>query len=316
MMERILVQNSDCKLPDSLPESEGLIVFYKGQEALYATETMNLKHTLSLLKALRESDSDIIELFGLAEYIQLEPAGNGLEALIKMKLLLSRTEPVLNARISLWKHYVYLAINPAEFPFVKATEFTDEDWFYLGPFRSRFYLYDLMELMQKLLKLPHCEVKQGPCEKLDDGRCRGWCLLIKTEAESTAEDKEEQPNLQKLDALLKEAYVHVDNGLLELLQQEKDKYENDLEFARADAFSDNISLLKRYREWLTFLYKVKNLNFVKDKISVKGGQLIHFKAEGREYNLPYVNVRYRSNELLALNKNLLDEARILYRESL
>lgn len=310
------MQNLDMKTLGSLPEENGVILVLKGEQPLFTTATVNIRHTVRVLHALKESNAEAEDLFRQAETLEYRSMESGTQALIQHRMLVDKGEPEFNQRIQLWKNYTYLAINPAEFPFVKISEYTDEDWFYIGPFRSRFFLVDLMELLQKLLKIPHCEVKSGPCEKRDEGKCRGWCVLIPSETKNLKDEKKEQSHLQKLDALLKEAYVHADNKLLDLLLQEKDKYENDLEFARADALSDDINLLKRYKEWLVFFYKIKNLNYINAKLSVKGGQLVHFKEDGKDYDSPFINIPYRPNELLALNKNLLDEARILYRESL
>lgn len=313
-MERVLIEELDSRYIDRLPEESGVVSFHQGQHLLYVTETVNLKYTVRRLSNGRKEDPEVADLFNQADTVSVEQSETGLDAVIRKKLLLEKGSAEFNQRVQLWKHYSYLAVNPAEFPFVKITEFTDGDWFYLGPFRSRFFMMDVLELTQRLLKVPYCEVKSGPCDKLDDNLCRGWCELIRAEAEKPAAGAGEQPQLQKLDALLKEAFVHADNGLLDLLLNEKRKYEEDLQFAKADLLKNNIAILQRYKDWLIFLYKIKNLNFATDKVSVKGGQLIRFKAGGKDHLCSYVNIAYRPNEALALNKNLVDEARILYQE--
>jgi excinuclease ABC subunit C len=314
IMEKFSVQNLDSQQIGKLPEESGVIAFRQGEELLYAIETVNLCYTLARLHALKDDDSAIHDLFCQADAVYVQTTSSGTDAIIQKKLLLENAPAEALLPIHLWKDYAYLAINPAEFPFVKITEYTEEDWFYIGPFRSRFFLSDLMELMSRLLKLPDCEVKSGPCEKYNDERCRGWCLLIPAEARQNAEEKPEQPQLQKLDALLKEAYVHPDNALMDLIVKEKQKYEDGLEFAKAELLKPEIELLKRYREWLIFLYKIKNLNYETSWVSVKNGQLVMFKADGKEHSCPYINIPYRACEVLALNKNMLDEARILYLE--
>jgi excinuclease UvrABC nuclease subunit len=313
-MEQILVQNLDNQQIGKLPENCGVIAFWQGQEILYAIETVNIRFTAAKLLSLKEDDSAVGELFEQAESISIQSTSGGTDAIIRKKLLTEKHKAEHSHNVNLWKDYVYLAINPAEFPFVKISEYTEEDWFYIGPFRSRFFLTDLIELMSRLLKLPHCDVKSGPCDKYNNGRCRGWCVLIKSETGKTDEENLEQPHLQKLDALLKEAYVHADNSLMDMIIREKQKYEAGLEFSKAELLKPEIELLKRYREWLIFLYKIKNLNYVTDKVSVKNGQLVMFKADNKEHFNPYINIPYRANEVLALNKNMLDEARILYQE--
>ncbi len=313
-MEKVLVQKVDSQYLSEVGEEPGIVLFNSETELLYVTETVNLKRTIKLLDTLKEEDAEVHALFNQAETLQPIACKTGTDAMIQKKLLQDKHNPQFNQRIQIWKNYVYLALNPAEFPFLKITEYTDEDWFYIGPFRSRFFLIDLLELMNKLLKLPYCEVKFGPCDKKFAGQCRGWCELIKAELAEEKDEATAKLNLQKLDALLKEAFVHADNSLLDLILQEKKKYEDDLQFAKADLLSPQIEILKRYKEWLIFLYKIKNLNYVTSKVGVRNGQLVSYKADGIEHSNPYLKINYRANEVLALNKNLVDEARILYQE--
>lgn len=313
-MEEVLIHKIDNQYLSNMPEDSGVLKFFSGSTLLYISETVNLRYKLSGLWLKKDEELTLGELFSKADRLEIIQTKSPLDALLEVKTILEKEKAEYNNRINSWKEYVYLAINPAEFPFVKITEYTEEEWFYIGPFRSRFFLVDIMELMNKMLKIPFCETQTSPCEKMDDGRCRGWCLLIKSESENESEENAEQTQLQKLDALLKEAFVHPDNGLLELVINEKEKYENELQFTKAEFLKPEIELLKHYKDWLIFLYKIKNLNFVTDTISVKNGQLVRYKKDGEEHLCPYIKIEYRLNELLALNKNLVDEARILYQE--
>ncbi len=313
-MAEILIHEIDNQYLSKVSEESGLLSFFSGRTLLYVTEAINLKHKLKALWLIKDEDLTVGELFNNSNKLEIKETKSALSALLQVKTILEKEKPEYYRSLNFWKDYVYLAINPAEFPFVKISEYTEEEWFYIGPFRSRFFLVDIMELMSKLLKIPFCETQTSPCEKMDDGRCRGWCLLIKSELDKEAEENSGQTQLQKLDALLKEAFVHPDNGLLELVQNEKEKYDRDLEFSKAELLKPEIELLKRYKDWLIFLYKIKNLNYVTDTISVKNGQIVRYKDDGKEHLCPYIKIDYRPNELLAVNKNLVDEARILYQE--
>lgn len=303
---------NDSQSVEKLNEECGVLRFYNGNTLLYITETANLQQRFKGLMKLQELDENVRMLFNSADSLEVDVTSSLTEALIIKKATLDTKIPEYNTSINLWQKYVYLAINPAEFPFCKITEFTDEDWFYIGPFKSRFFLADLMELMMKLLKLPYCEVKSGPCEKLEDEQCRGWCTLIKRETEN--EDNDDKPNLEKLDALLKEAFVHADNGLYEMVLKEKEKYHADLQFAKADLLTESIDLLKRYKQWLAFLYGIKSLTYDTPDLSVRNGQIIKYRYKGKEFDCPYIKTEYRGNELLAINKNMVDEAWIIYQE--
>jgi len=311
-MERFYLHQIDSQSINGLPEESGVLLFYCKDTLLHVDASVNLRKKFAKLFSSKEDDFTVGELFSRADSLELIITKTPLEALGTVKSILSKQKPEFNQSIHDWKNYVYLAINPAEFPYVKITEYTEEEWFYLGPFRNRFFLVEMMELMQKLLKLPHCETKQGPCEKLEDGLCRGWCMTIESEVSREPNEESELPNLQKLDALLKEAYIHPDNGLLEMVQNQKTKYENDLQFIKADLLTDNIELLQRYKRWLIFLYKVKNLSYDKEGVSIRNGQLSKYKTDGIEYNFPIIAIKYRPNEILSINKNLLDEGWMAY----
>lgn len=315
IMNKINLHQFDSKCLSEVSEESGVVRFFSGNILLYATEAINLKQKLIRMFTYKDDDLNLAELFSKSDYIQLDETKTAIDALLNLKVILEKKNPEFNSSVQNWKTYVYLAINPAEFPFVKITEYTEEDWFYIGPFRSRFFITDVMELMSRLLKLPYCEVKQGPCEKQNTELCRGWCMLINPKSADKEDDVSLQPHLQKLDALLKEAYVHPDNGLLEMLISEKDKYNHKLEFEKADLLTANIELLEKYKQWLVFLYKIKSLNFENDKICVQNGQLIRFKIQESQHTFPHIKIAYRPNEILAINKNLVDEGWILFRES-
>jgi len=310
-MERILLHQQDSQWLSLVPEDCGVLSFYSADKLLYISNSVNMKGRIDHLWKKRNSDSIVKELFESSDNLDIKLTKTPLEALCKTKSLLSHQTPEYNSRITLWKDYVYLAVNPQEFPFIKITEYTEEEWFYLGPFRSRFFLMDLMELMNKLLKLPFCEVKEGPCEKLDNDRCQGWCISIYNEL--SQEENSEKPELLKLDALLKEAYIHADNGLLEMLDKEKAKYEDELQFEKGELLKPNIELLKKYKQWLIFLYQAKQLTYNTDLITVQNGQMIRCIVDEKEFTFPFQKIEYRKNEQLAHNKNMLEEAWILFK---
>jgi excinuclease ABC subunit C len=313
IMERLLLHQIDKQYLNGLPETMGVVSFYRADSLVFVSKTANVKRYLNLLYSQKNEVEEVERIFSQSDILFWDSYDTMLSALIAERLLMEKLQPELNHSIQPWKSYVYLALNQAEFPYIKIADFTEEDWTYLGPFRDRFFLMDMIDLMHKLLKLPYCEVSSGPCEKLDNGKCRGWCVLLKQDNDSE-DNIQPNPHLIKLEALLKEAYLHPENGLLEFIQREQQKYEADLQFTKADLLTEQIDLLTRYREWLIFLYAAKQLSYESERISVQGCQLIRYQVGGEEFYSPYINIEYRENELLALNKNLLDDARILYHE--
>lgn len=316
IMDRIFLHEVDSQYLSKVTEECGVLRFFSNSTLLYVTEAINLRKKLLRLYTQKDDDLSIQELFQNSTHIQMDETQSALDALIYAKVISQKEKQEMMQNINLWKDYVYLAINPTEFPYVKITDYTEEDWFYIGPFRNRFFLNDLMELYSKLLLLPHCEEKQGPCEKQNNGLCRGWCMLVKADLSDDKDENAERPHIDKLDALLKEAYVHPDNGLLEMIVKEKNKYEDDLQFMKADLLNSQKAILERYKKWLIFLYAVKNLTYKTDKVDVKNGQMVSYNFDGEEHICPFIDIKYRPNEILAVNKNLIDEAWILYQESI
>ncbi|HNQ42986.1 MAG TPA: hypothetical protein PKI59_01080 [Candidatus Cloacimonadota bacterium] len=288
---------------DALPRGWVFYALSGKQGYLYAGYTSRLASHLQYLKQ-RDDSQEMISQARQLEYLE---AKDGFTALVHFKCFLASQAPAYQYQISLSKEYVYLALDARRYPFVSIQEHTNDDWQYLGPFRSRFFLGDVIDTLSRILKLPFCETGSFPCDKFDRQICRGWCLAL-----APAEASRQVQDLDKLETLLKEAYLHPNNGIVEMIQRERDKYFNDLEFARADLLDDEIQLLSRYREWLNFLYTAKALNFEHEELTITAGQLARVRTEKREFHFPVDNPEYRENEYLAYPLNMVDEARIIY----
>ena len=101
-----------------------------------------------------------------------------------------------------------------------------------------------------------------------------------------------------------------------MLNQEKEKYFHELEFAKEDLINDEMELLAQYRDWLEFLYATKFISFATETIRVERGLLTWCMYEGVEYNFAPLTTQFRDNEKLALNLQDVAEARIIYEYSI
>lgn len=318
--------NLDKKLEfadDYFPKSW---VFYRLRSSsgvLYTGYCARLSAKMRQFKAQKEEDPLISELFNKAEYLDYEVADSGLAALALFKINLQHEAPEYQFRIHPFSHYVYLALDAYRFPFISIQETTNDDWQYLGPWRSRFFLVDIIDSLSRILKLPNCETGTYPCDKLDSGACRGWCMNLVESPNEPSEDSEipaapptesksPEHSLEKLDALLKEAFIHPNNGIYEMVQKERDAYFDDLEFAKADLLDDELRLLGKYRDWLNFLFVAKNLEYSDDTYEIREGQLISAKHKNKEYQFTSDSPPYRENETLALPLNKVDEMKVIY----
>jgi excinuclease UvrABC nuclease subunit len=292
---------------DTLPSGWAYFALKSSEGYLYSGYTAKLSRKLTFLQNKAEEGGLYKEMWAKAISVEYTLHTQNMDALIQHKAFLAENVPEYQHRLLPWADYAYLALDATRYPFITVVEHTNDDWLYLGPFRSRFFLADLIDTLSRILKLPYCESGTFPCEKFDQDTCRGWCLSLAPAKESGAED-----GLDKLDALLKEAYLHPENGILELVQKERDHYFDDLEFIKASLLDDEIELLAKYRDWLNFLYVGKQLEFETDNVKVSGGRIVWAKHGGREFNFALDSTAYRANEALAMNLEIVDESRILY----
>jgi hypothetical protein len=305
-MRKIVLQRVDAVDIEKFPKGWSLIGFWAQEELLYLALTPNSRRRYELMKQKTEDNTLISEMFIKADHVRIEPLNTALQGLIQYKITLQNRPPSMQHVFNRWENYVYLALNAYQYPFIRTTGNTNDEWLYLGPFRDRFALADALDAVCKILRLPRCETGDWPCYRLEEGSCAGWCRSL------NEEETNEEYSLDKLDALLKESFLKPSDGVLELLIQEKDKYFNDLEFVKADLLSDEIEIQAKYRDWLQFLYVARQLSWEDELVQVQNGRLIKVKTKERDYNFLPDNTIYRDNERLALNLMDVDEARILY----
>ena len=291
----------------SMPKGWSFYVLKSSSEYLYAGIGKNVGRKLYAYWLSSKEDRLLAELFEQAQTLEYCQMPDGLSALIMLKSFCMEHHPSFQHRIYPWEGYVYLALDSHRFPFVSIQQFSNDEWEYIGPFRSRFFLVDLMDSLSRIVKLPYCETGTFPCDKFERGICRGWCLAL-----STIRETELEHDLDKLDALLKETYMHPQNGILELVQKERAAYFDNLEFARADLLDDEITLLSDYRDWLNFLYVAKDITLEEEELSIQRGQLASATVNGKTYDFPIDKSEYRENEKLAIPLSITDEMKIIY----
>lgn len=290
-----------------LPPGWVFYTFRQGEQPLWCGITRNLAQRLKVVRVKAENDQCYGDNSRLADNLQIENYPRAVDALIRQKVFLRQHQLALQPVMQPSRDYVYLALDGHRFPFVSVREDTNDDWTYAGPWRGRFLLNDVMDSFSRILRLPLCETGSHPCLKLDAGICQGWCLALEDEPADAA-----KPDLDKLDTLLRETYLHPQNVILDMVEQERERYFNDLEFAKADLLDEELENLRHYRDWLNFLYVTKSLNYNEQDFGVANGMLSWCFADGVKYEFAHQPVSYRENELLAINLNYTDEARLLY----
>jgi len=317
-MDRILISELDKSGLASLPSGWGFFVLGAEGRYLAFSKSGNISRRIKELWQKRVEDRILGELFHQAEYLDYQVFSEPIRALIEEKIAYQEHGSELIADLSQWKSYVYLALDGFKHPFIKIEEQILDDWFYIGPFRSRFWLSDLTDTYARLLKLPQCPGRDYPCERLETGACKAYCMVLQAAEDELAADLlhaskgKAHKELERHDRLLKETYARVENKVLDLIKRERDNYYDDLEFEKADLLDDEIRLLQKYRDWLAFLYVTKDLAFKEKHFEVEAGQIKSYNALGKHFSFPIDRMEYRDNEILALPKNIVDECHIVY----
>ena len=306
MKQRMSI-NADQIKDQALPDSCGVISLRGREGLLYTFYAMNLRRKWQFIQKSSEEDRSLREALEQTESVEWISTEDAIEALAYWKLALQNSTPLYQQQLFPARDYVYLALSAEEFPFVRITEHTTEEWQYLGPFRSRFFLADFIDSLSRILKLPHCEQLTFPCEKFDRDLCRGWCLSLNAEKalDSTRD-------LDKLQKLLFESYMTPSDSVIKLLQAQYDAYFDKLEFEKAELFTEPIDIHSKYRDWLQFLIATKSLSYSGDDYKITDGQLSGARIDGVWHDLHILRTEFRPNELLALDKSVVDEARVVY----
>lgn len=285
-----------------IPSGTGIFTLSDKNNILYVNKTSNLDKSIRQLFKVAKDDKNIFQLVSQTAEIAFEEHTSLFAALVHQKKLESNSHPEFNSMIKSYEQYVYLGINFDEPPFVKVVEDTQENLFYIGPFKDRFFLFDLLDAMADLFHFPLCpDEKPYPCIRYKKDKCSGWCIKEKHETYTKA--------------IL--PYIIPTKDLLSSKQKEYNKYFSNLQFEKAEKLKNKIQLVEKYFEYLRFINITKNLNLEFDEngrdFTIKDGRLNGIVENGKKEEFPLVTVEFRDSEVLAFNKDQLAERWIVYK---
>ena len=284
----------------NLPDETGIFLFSNKSKILYVGRSANLRISISRLLQPGEDDKDIFKLVSLTTEISYLSTADLFSALIEEKILLQKYSPEFNDFIKPFEHYVYLAVDFYNVPFLQIKENTSEEFHYLGPFQNRFFIYDLIDIMAATFQYPACENEKFPCYRLKEKSCYGWCLKDKGE----------------IAEILLKSYLTPNNDLVLHLEKEIDKLLDELEFSKTEKQKQKLETLKKYNDMLTFFHITKKLNLEFSRsggtIKIENGMLAEISENGKYHNFVVFDPEYRENEFLAHDKSQLAERWIIY----
>lgn len=284
----------------NIPEQSGIFIFSAAGKKLYIGKTSNLKKSLNNIFSLNQENEFLFKLFSLTEKVSFTEFPSLFPALIEQKKLLNTFLPEYNVLLKLHLDYVYLAIDFAKIPYFKVSENTQENLYYLGPFRDRFFLYDLLDTMGELFQFPVCEDEKYPCQRVKDNKCYGWCVKDNTE----------------IGKVIVDSYLQVNKKLTVELKAKKEEFSNDLQFTEVEQLNKQITMIEKFYNQIKFLHSTKNLdielNIEETTITINKGMISEIKDGSTSINFPEILPQYRDNELLAFDKEQLSERWIIY----
>ena len=286
-----------------IPSETGFFILSDDNKILYASKTTNLDKSIKQLFKVAKDDKNIFQLVSQTSEIAFEEHSSIFSALVHQKKVENSSHPEFNSIIKPFDEYVYLGFDFNEPPYIKVVEDTQQNRFYIGPFKDRFFLFDLLDAMAELFQFPLCpDEKPYPCERYKHDKCSGWCI------------KEKHDTYSKVILM----YIDPTREFLSFKQKEYNDLYNDLQFEKAEKLKSKIQLITKYFEYLKFfkITKELNLEFTDNDQTyiIKDGRIGGLIENSKREEFPLVSVEFRENELLAFNKDQLAERWIVYNQ--
>jgi len=286
---------------DAAYDGYGTYKIYDEDKLIFCGYSRNVKMGLQrLMKRLKENRYRKY-VKGISN-VEVNETPSAIEALIQHKKNEIELNPELQDLVRLFDDYVYLATNFIKQPFMKLSETTQENDFYIGPFRSRFFIPDLIQTMNTLFQLPFCEQQEYPCIKLRRRECKGFC--VENELDFSKE--------------FFTYFIDSNNEKFKTLKKQHEQYFEDLNFSKAEELSDNLRIVEKHYRDLALILSMKNLKtnikFKDLELFIEAGLLQKIiYSDGVTVEFSNTSVEYRENEMLAINKEHFYEMLVIYK---
>ncbi|PID27189.1 MAG: hypothetical protein CSB55_09125 [Candidatus Cloacimonadota bacterium] len=284
---------------DKIPDASGCFVFKENKKSLYAGFTASIKQALDWLNRKKESEIHVKDLFSRADAFHLFEFKTMFEALVHYKTILREDNTEFNALIRPYEQYQYLSLKFDEPPFIKTSDATADDAFHIGPFYSRFFIFDYSDIVGNRYNLPNC--------------------YGDTEEKRLSEEKFSDLSRAEKISVFNRYYLEENHDWIEDLKDENEECLNNLLFEKSEKIKTELRIAEKYRDFIAFLKITKYLNGAINtgeiKAEIKNGLLysVNYKGKFIEFGKEKdFEKEYRKNEALAVDKSELNERRIIY----
>jgi len=284
----------------NISEQSGIFTFSNAEKKLYIGKTSNLKKSLNNILSLNSENEILFKLVSLTEKINFTEYSSLLLTLVEEKKQLDKFLPEYNILLKPHLDYVYLAIDFTTVPYFKVVENTQENLYYLGPFRDLFFLYDLLDMMGEFFQFPVCEDEKYPCKRVKNNKCYGWCM---------------KDNIE-IGKVIVDSYLQVNEKHKAELKAKEEELSKDLQFIKVEQLKKKITMIEKFYNQIKFIHATKNLdmelNVDETKITINKGMISEVKDGSNFFHFPEISLQYRDNELLAFDKEQLSERWIIF----
>ena len=175
----------------SLPYAPGVYIMRdKTDKVIYVGKAKKLKNRVSQYFQDTASHTPKTRMMvSKIHHFDVIVAASEFEALVLECSLIKRYMPKYNILLKDDKGYPYLRLDMKEvYPRITlVSKIADDGAHYYGPFGSRGVTHDVMEAIEKTLKLPTCSRefprdigKDRPCLNYHMNQCAGWCQPSQT----------------------------------------------------------------------------------------------------------------------------------------
>ncbi len=283
---------------EHIPETTGSYLIRSNGRALYADFSSDIRGSVSFL--LNIDRDGLQDVRNSQNTVVWKKADSLFEAMADCREQTLKEQPELNQQIRLSDDYVYLAIDFVNAPVFRLETFTTGNLFYVGPFRNRFKLMDMLYTMSELTGTPVCDEPAQPCSRLKNKKCIGWCLK-----------KQDQS------AMLMKRFLIPDFSWLSELKRKADALMDDLDFENADVLSRQVRMIERFYDNIRFLHCTKQIEGSIESgartYHVRYGLLQGIHKDGIEHVFRSDRpMQYRHSERMAVDKTEYDERRAVY----
>lgn len=169
---------------NTLPLCSGVYIMRdRNGRVIYVGKSRKLKNRVSQYFQNNEKNAKTARMVSLVHDFDYYLCDNEIEALSLENTLIKQYTPKYNIRLKDAKSYPYIKLTAEEYPRLLFTRKRENDKAkYFGPYSGSATAISLLELLQKVLRLPSCkrnfpkDIGKGrPCIYYQMGRCAGLC---------------------------------------------------------------------------------------------------------------------------------------------